>query len=282
MTAEPAKNSATDLTQLRRLRWLVRAVLVLGVAASVTANVLHAQPNFVSQVIAAWPPLALLVNIDLISRVPVHRKGLAAVRVGATTTIAAIAAWVSYWHMAGVAARYGEQGAAPFLLPLSVDGLVVIASVCLVELAGRIRAAEAVPVPAAVVTAIPVPRSAASDVHASAPPPPPPGPPPARKRPAVSSGGRRGGTKDTVRGQYAAGVGLAEILLAWPRDTQKPSKRTLELWTTDLREQHKANRGSSPSVVSGAAVMSPVMSGVSGGSDRPVNGSGSAQGTLSG
>jgi len=44
--------------------------------------------------------------------------------------------------MAGVAARYGEDGAAPYLLPLSVDGLVVVASVSLVELAGRIRAAS--------------------------------------------------------------------------------------------------------------------------------------------
>ena len=57
----------------------------------------------------------------------------------ATTAIAGIAAWVSYWHMAGVAARYGETGASPYLLPLSVDGLVIVASVSLVELAGRIR-----------------------------------------------------------------------------------------------------------------------------------------------
>jgi hypothetical protein len=115
---------------------------VLGVAASVAANVLHAQPNPIAQAIAAWPPLALLLTVELISRVPVHRRSLAAVRLAATAAIAAIAAWVSYWHMAGVAARYGENGAAPYLLPLSVDGLVVVASVSLVELAGRIRAAS--------------------------------------------------------------------------------------------------------------------------------------------
>jgi hypothetical protein len=115
---------------------------VLGVAASVAANVLHAQPNPIAQAIAAWPPLALLLTVELISRVPVHRRSLAAVRLAATAGIAAIAAWVSYWHMAGVAARYGENGAAPYLLPLSVDGLVVVASVSLVELAGRIRAAS--------------------------------------------------------------------------------------------------------------------------------------------
>jgi hypothetical protein len=128
-----------SLAQLRRLRWAVRGVLVLGVAASITANVLHAEPNTISQVIAGWPPLALLITIELVARVPVHRTWLANIRRLATTGIAGIAAWVSYWHMAGVASRYGEHGASPFLLPLSVDGLVVIASVSLVELAGRIR-----------------------------------------------------------------------------------------------------------------------------------------------
>src|SRR5215213_5809101 len=103
---------------------------------------LHARDNPISQAIAAWPPLALLLTVELISRVPVHRRSLAAVRLGATTTIAGIAAWVSYWHMAGVASRYGETGASPYLLPLSVDGLVIVASVSLVELAGRIRSAE--------------------------------------------------------------------------------------------------------------------------------------------
>jgi hypothetical protein len=120
----------------------VRATLGLGVAASVAANVLHAQPHPISQAIAAWPPLALLLTVELISRVPVHRRSLAFARLAATATIAGIAAWVSYWHMAGVAARYGETDASPFLLPLSVDGLIIVASICLVELGGRIAAAE--------------------------------------------------------------------------------------------------------------------------------------------
>lgn len=128
--------------QLRRVRWGVRAALVLGVATSVAANVLHAEPNPISQAIAAWPPLALLLTVELISRVPVHRRALAAVRFAATASIASIAAYVSYHHMVGVAAKYGEQGAAPYLIPLSVDGLVVVASVCLVELAGRLRTVD--------------------------------------------------------------------------------------------------------------------------------------------
>ncbi|MDW5323769.1 DUF2637 domain-containing protein [Plantactinospora sp. KLBMP9567] len=131
------------LPQLRRVRWAVRATLALGVAASVVANILHARDNPISQAIAAWPPLALLLTVELISRVPVHRRSLAFARMAATATIAGIAAWVSYWHMVGVAARYGETGASPYLLPLSVDGLIVVASICLVELGGRISAAQA-------------------------------------------------------------------------------------------------------------------------------------------
>jgi hypothetical protein len=130
------------VTQLHRIRWAVRATLGLGIAASVTANVLHAQPNAIARAISAWPPVALLITIELISRVPVHRRDLAAARLLATVAIAGIAAWVSYWHMVSVVTRYGEIGAAPYLIPLSVDGLVVVASACLVELAGRIRLAE--------------------------------------------------------------------------------------------------------------------------------------------
>jgi hypothetical protein len=119
----------------------VRATLTLGVAASVAANILHAHPNPISQIIAAWTPLALLLTVELISRVPTHRRSLTVIRLLATAAIAGIAATVSYWHMAGVAARYGEtEAAASYLLPLSVDGLVVVASVSLVEITGRIRA----------------------------------------------------------------------------------------------------------------------------------------------
>lgn len=134
-----------------RVRWGVRAVLMLGVAASVTANVLHARDNPISQAIAAWPPLALLITVEVVSRVPITRQRWSVVRIAATAIIASIAAWVSYWHMAGVALRYGEASDAAHLLPLSVDGLIVVASICLVELGGRIRTAEDQPAPVKIV-----------------------------------------------------------------------------------------------------------------------------------
>ena len=135
-----------QMSQLKRLRWTVRFVLVLGIAASVAANVLHARPMFISQAISAWPPLALLLTVELCSRIPVVRRLLSAVRIGATAAIASIAAWISYWHMAATASRFGETGSSAYLLPLTVDGLIVVASVSLVELGSKIRSFEESPV----------------------------------------------------------------------------------------------------------------------------------------
>ena len=129
-----------DMNRLKRIGWGVRGVFTLGIAASLAGNVLHAADNPISKAISAWSPLALLLAVELISRVPA-RRGLASfARLAATAVIAGIAAWVSYWHMAGVAAHYGETGASPYLLPFSVDGLIVVASISLVEIGGRLRA----------------------------------------------------------------------------------------------------------------------------------------------
>ena len=173
--------------QLARVRWGVRGALVLGVATSVAANILHALPNPISQAIAAWPPLALLLTVELISRIPVQRRSLTVVRLAATATIAAIAAWVSYWHMTGVASKYGEVGAAPYLIPLSVDGLIVVASVCLVELADRIRHVSVAPDPAAETQAdaqADVAPDPQADIQPDTTPEPPTPAVPATKRPA--------------------------------------------------------------------------------------------------
>ncbi len=155
-----------DIKRLRRIGWGVRGVFALGIAASLAGNVLHAADNPVSKAISAWSPLALLLAVELISRIPTRRGPMSIVRLGATAVIAGIAAWVSYWHMAGVAARYGETGASPYLLPFSVDGLIVVASISLVEIGGRLRAmnelaAELTPAPVTITAAEPEPVIAA-------------------------------------------------------------------------------------------------------------------------
>jgi hypothetical protein len=132
----------TELRQLRRVRWAVRGTLALGISASLAANVLHAHHLLIDQIIAGWPPVAVFATIEAIARVPIRKRWLAVIRMAGLGFVAGIAFWVSYWHMASVAATHGENG-SKYLLPLSVDGLVLVSSISLVELTAQISTAEA-------------------------------------------------------------------------------------------------------------------------------------------
>jgi hypothetical protein len=140
--------------------------VLLGVLAAGTANVVVAPalPGVsdagtsvagvsvpVAQLIAGWPALAVLLTVELLARYPVRPRPLSIVRAAAATSVAGAAAWLSYWDMVVVARRYGgygDSGVVPYLLPVTVDGLIVVAAVSLIEVGARIREAEQAPAPA--------------------------------------------------------------------------------------------------------------------------------------
>ena len=51
--------------------------------------------------------------------------------IGAALVVAAIAAYVSYRHMRHLALQHGQDGAAASVLPLSVDGMLVVATLAI-------------------------------------------------------------------------------------------------------------------------------------------------------
>lgn len=110
-----------------RLRRRVQAALIVALAASVAANVLAAEPTPVARAVAAWPPIALLLTIDVLGRVPAPN--------GWTGRLATVAtALASFAHVRAVALAVGESELVAWVLPLSVDGLAVVCSIALVEL----------------------------------------------------------------------------------------------------------------------------------------------------
>ncbi|HEX6967912.1 MAG TPA: DUF2637 domain-containing protein [Micromonosporaceae bacterium] len=80
--------------------------------------------------------------------------------------VAVIAAWSSWSHMVHVALRYGERPEVAYALPLSVDGLLVVASAAMVDdkRAGRIPRTSA-----KVAFAVGVVASLAANVAAAEP-----------------------------------------------------------------------------------------------------------------
>ncbi|WP_249715210.1 DUF2637 domain-containing protein, partial [Rhizomonospora bruguierae] len=52
----------------RRVRWSARTAFVVGVAASVGANIAAAMPSPGAHIVAAWPAVALLLVVGMLTR----------------------------------------------------------------------------------------------------------------------------------------------------------------------------------------------------------------------
>jgi hypothetical protein len=89
---------------------------------------------------SAFWPVALLISLEVISRVqwPLGAWwGIA--RYGGLTTVALIAAVVSYRHMSGLLGYYGEDFITTAIGPLAVDGLMVVCSTALLAIADNVK-----------------------------------------------------------------------------------------------------------------------------------------------
>ncbi|MGH3489586.1 MAG: DUF2637 domain-containing protein [Actinopolymorphaceae bacterium] len=114
---------------------------LLGVAASVAANVAHAQPGIGPRIAGAFVPLALLLAVECMTRPRWNRRpgtwstwwwGLA--RYGGTGLVALVAAVMSYRHMSALLTGYGEDALNAAIGPLAVDGLMVVAGFALLAM----------------------------------------------------------------------------------------------------------------------------------------------------
>ncbi|GAA4701364.1 DUF2637 domain-containing protein [Phytohabitans rumicis] len=52
----------------RPIRWSARLAFFAGVGASVAANIAAAQPTFGARIVAAWPAVAILLVVEMLSR----------------------------------------------------------------------------------------------------------------------------------------------------------------------------------------------------------------------
>ncbi len=173
---------------------------ILGGVVSIAANVAHSyvppedaaqdwSPQTGAVIGAVFWPLALFVAIEILAKVawPAGRRWVV-LRYGGLVPVALVAAVVSYRHLSGLLAFYGEDGLTVALGPLAVDGLMVMATGALIALGRTERApaeplGEQIPAPvSAEVTADPAPTNEPLGEQASEPTPSP-----ARKTPARRS-----------------------------------------------------------------------------------------------
>jgi hypothetical protein len=122
---------------------------VLGGLVSIAANVAHSyvpparasadwRPAIGDVVGAVFWPVALFVAIEILARTgwPSGKRWVV-VRFLGLLPVAVVAAIVSYGHLSGLLAHYGESALTSHLGPLAVDGLMVMASSALMATAPR-------------------------------------------------------------------------------------------------------------------------------------------------
>lgn len=149
----PAANGFFTPQQVANLQRGTRGVLVFGILASVSANVLHSitRPEAASDpdwklisgaALSALAPLFLFACIELVTRIPVQSRWLGGLRLLVTFAVGGFAGWVSYWHMESVADTLGETGTAKYFYPLVIDGMMLVATISLIELGRLARTVE--------------------------------------------------------------------------------------------------------------------------------------------
>ena len=138
------RDSTQVLRDYRRTRLFVAAIVFVGVAVSIAVNQLDAH-TWTSKGIAGWPPFGLLLTLELLVRIPTGKRLGAFTRVSATIAVASAAGWLSYWHMVQAVADHGETVANAHIWPATVDGLMAVAAVGMVELGARIRVLKSQP-----------------------------------------------------------------------------------------------------------------------------------------
>jgi len=159
----------------------------LGGTVSISANVAHSYvppvaastgwtPQTGAVVGAIFWPVALFVATEILARVPwPSGKRWTALRFAGLLPVALVAAFVSYRHLSGLLAFYGEDIVTAIVGPLAVDGLMVMATGALLATARRTVALAEDSAPAAPIGAeVTTPEPPTAPVIEAAPVPAPP------------------------------------------------------------------------------------------------------------
>lgn len=120
LTAAQRKTRNTKTTAL--------VAFLAGAGVSVAANFIAAEPTLLGRAVAVWPALAFLISAHLYQHVPISKGWADTTRKLAILAIMGVAGWVSYWHIVEVVLRGGESQATAYLMPATIDAMMLIAS----------------------------------------------------------------------------------------------------------------------------------------------------------
>lgn len=149
-----------ELRHFHRLWIFVTVVTVTLVSVTVTLNVMHAPGGIVARSIGGTPPIFLFLCIELIARIPATSRLVTFGRIGGSVAVAGLAFGISYQQQMEFIHHIGYAGWVAYAYPIIVDGVMMVATLSLIEVTRKVRTlradlADAVEAPAAVRVATP-------------------------------------------------------------------------------------------------------------------------------
>jgi len=110
----------------RNLKRTAGSTFYVAATATTAANVYASQHTPIGVLVGLWTPVAFFLSLELLERMPAKGR-VGWVRLGAIGFLAAIAGWVSYWHLVHVLSEAGVTDmVALYCMPLTVDVLMAI------------------------------------------------------------------------------------------------------------------------------------------------------------
>jgi Protein of unknown function (DUF2637) len=129
----------SELKHYRRLWVFVTVVTVLLIGITVTLNVMHAPPNWGARLIGGTPPVFVFFCLELISRIPGTSKAVTFGRVFASIVVATLSFAISYQQQMEFIHVLGFVGWVGYAYPIIIDGVMVVATLSLVEVTRKVR-----------------------------------------------------------------------------------------------------------------------------------------------
>lgn len=133
----------SELKHYRRLWVLVTVVTVILIGLTVTLNVMHAPATWGARLVGGTPPLFVFFCIELVSRIPATSQALSRGRIAASILVSVLAFAISYQQQQEFIHGLGFQGWVAYVYPVIIDGVVVVATLSLVEVTRKVRALRA-------------------------------------------------------------------------------------------------------------------------------------------
>jgi hypothetical protein len=116
----------------RATRRTAGAAFYAGAAASLAANVYASQHSFVGVATGIWSPLAALLALELMERVPAKGAVGRGIKIG-VGFLALAAAYTSYWHIVHVFVVADADVITRYAGPLTVDVLMGLARIAMLH-----------------------------------------------------------------------------------------------------------------------------------------------------